>query len=132
MAELKEEAKALEGEVKSDYEIVSDLFTKYQQRDISSDAKLVILDDLEYYLHQVIGRSFCVKCLVVCYNLPPTRRVDEVCRVLLYSKRKNAVKTRLGVPRRVSRRRDNLSVRSRTVVRSYLVARGDDNKCALV
>ena len=57
MAELKEEAKALEVDVKSDYEILSDLFTRYQQRDISSDAKLVILDNLEYYLHQVIGAA---------------------------------------------------------------------------
>ena len=82
MAELKEEAKALEVEVKSDYEILSDLFTKYQQRDISSDAKLVILDDLEYYLHQVIGAASASNVwsfVIICLRHAVLMRCAESC-----------------------------------------------------
>ena len=58
MEELKDELGQYEVEVQTDGELIQELWTKYRESTISDEEKIEILEDLEYYLHQV--NSFLV------------------------------------------------------------------------
>ena len=53
MKDIKQDFDALNMQMKTDTEILRELLTKYQDEQLSTDDRVGVLTDLEYYLHQV-------------------------------------------------------------------------------
>ena len=56
MDELKEDMDALNMGMKTDTEIIRELVDLYKNETTSEEQKVVILSDLEYYVHQVCDK----------------------------------------------------------------------------
>ena len=71
MDELKEDMDALNMGMKTDVEIIHELVDLYKNETTSEEQKIVILSDLEYYVHQVcnILYSFVVRLIFVGFSI---------------------------------------------------------------
>jgi hypothetical protein len=54
-------------QVKSDLEIMTELISEYKKPGTTDAKKLIMLEDLEYLVHQVSAVLFCFIILIVCY-----------------------------------------------------------------
>ena len=53
MEKIREEFEEMELSMKTDVEILRELLAQYQEGDISVEQRVLVLKDLEYYVHQV-------------------------------------------------------------------------------